>query len=214
MISVSTTAIASLIRTGMLDSPNPGNSITMAPMRANTSMKVAASAGSSEISIRISHAQCGGFANRIGISANPPCKWQIPSHRKYHLASTAYDSRRQPHHVGVQRVRHERQRKQERDEDRQNFRNEHQRLLLNLGECLEQRHDDADHETHHHQRRGHHDDGPDRITRHIEGFSTGHWKSFSPRGEERTLRVSNHLATASHPSSCGLVPTFRSSYPF
>jgi len=32
---------------------SPGNSITMAPMRANTSMKAAASAGSSEISMRM-----------------------------------------------------------------------------------------------------------------------------------------------------------------
>jgi hypothetical protein len=56
MINVNNSAIASLMRTGMLDSPNPGNSITMAPTRANTSMKAAASAGSSEISMRISHA--------------------------------------------------------------------------------------------------------------------------------------------------------------
>src|SRR5271169_6301434 len=54
MISVNRSAIASLIRTGMLASPSPGNSITIAPTRANTSMKAAASAGSNEISIRIS----------------------------------------------------------------------------------------------------------------------------------------------------------------
>src|SRR3978361_1453615 len=53
MISVSASAIASLMRTGMLVSPNPGNSITIAPMRANTSMKAAASAGSNEISMRM-----------------------------------------------------------------------------------------------------------------------------------------------------------------
>ena len=51
MISVSNSAIESLTRTGMLLSPNPGNSITIAPMRANTSMKVAARAGSREISM-------------------------------------------------------------------------------------------------------------------------------------------------------------------
>jgi hypothetical protein len=62
----------------MLDSPNPGNSITMAPMRANTSMKVAASAGSSEISTRISHAQRSGFAIRIGMSANSPMRMANP----------------------------------------------------------------------------------------------------------------------------------------
>ena len=53
MISVSSSAIASLMRTGMLLSPNPGNSITIVPTRANTSMKVAARAGSKEMSTRI-----------------------------------------------------------------------------------------------------------------------------------------------------------------
>src|SRR3974390_404043 len=130
MISVSNSAIASLMRTGILVSPRPGNSITMAPMRANTSMKAAASAGSMEISMRI-------FA---------------------HSASTAYDSRRYPHHFGVQRVRHERQREQQRHEDRKDLRHEHQRLLLDLGQRLEQRHHHADHEADHHQRRRHHQD--------------------------------------------------------
>ena len=41
------------MRTGILTSPNPGSSITIAPMRANTSMKVAASAGRNEISTRM-----------------------------------------------------------------------------------------------------------------------------------------------------------------
>src|ERR1700758_3587179 len=53
MISASRSATASLMRTGMLVSPNPGSSITMAPTRANTSMKDAASTGRSEISMRI-----------------------------------------------------------------------------------------------------------------------------------------------------------------
>src|ERR1019366_8330795 len=158
MTSVSNSAIASLIRTGILDSPNPGNSITMAPMRANTSMKAAASAGSSEISIRMIYAQCGGFDIRIQDNS----------------ASTANDSRRYPHHVAVQRVRHERQRQQQGNEDRQDFGHEHQRLFLDLRQRLKQRHHNADDKADDHQRRRHHDDGPDRIARHVEGFSTGH----------------------------------------
>src|SRR5512140_2918271 len=125
MMSVSSNAIASLIRTGILVSPSPGNSITMAPMRTNTNMKAAESAGSRETSMRM-------FA---------------------HTASTAYDSRRYPHHFGVQRIRHERQCEQQRHEDRKDLRHEHQRLLLDLGQRLEQRHNHPDHETDHHQRR-------------------------------------------------------------
>jgi hypothetical protein len=53
MTSVNSSAIPSLTRTGMLLSPNPGNSITIAPTRANTSMKVAARAGSRDISTRM-----------------------------------------------------------------------------------------------------------------------------------------------------------------
>src|SRR5712691_7661881 len=98
MTSVSTSAIDSLMRTGMLLSPRPGISITMAPMRANASMKAAASAGRKEMSMRMS----------------------------YIFASSADDSRRDPHHVGVQRVRHERQRQQQRHEDREDLRHEHQ----------------------------------------------------------------------------------------
>src|SRR3954471_1534763 len=112
MISVSASAIASLMRTGMLVSPNPGNSITIAPMRANTSMKAAASAGSSEMSIRM---------------VQP------------HFGSPANDSRRYPHHVALQRVGHERQRQQQRHENRQDLRHEDQRLFLGLGERLAQR---------------------------------------------------------------------------
>ncbi len=40
-------------RDGTVISPSPGSSITMIPMRANTSMKVAANAGRNEISIRM-----------------------------------------------------------------------------------------------------------------------------------------------------------------
>src|ERR1700752_307880 len=102
MISVSSSAIASLMLTGILVSPNPGNSITIAPMRANTSMKAAASAGSNEISMRIIEQHC---------------------------ASAADDSRRDPHHVALQRVGHERQRQQQRHKDREDLRHEDQRLL-------------------------------------------------------------------------------------
>ena len=49
--------MASLTRTGMLLSPNPGSSMTIAPTRAKTSMKVAARAGRSDMSTRI-HPQC------------------------------------------------------------------------------------------------------------------------------------------------------------
>ncbi len=45
-------------RTGTLSSPSPGSSITMVPMRANTSMKVAASAGRNEMSIAWQHSHC------------------------------------------------------------------------------------------------------------------------------------------------------------
>src|SRR5215467_5965154 len=117
MISVSRSAVASFTRTGMLDSPSPGSSITIAPTRANTSMKAAARAGSREISRRMAQ-----------------------------FASTADDSRRYPQHVTVQRIRHEGQRQYQRHEDRQDLRHEHQGLLLDLRQRLEQRHHDADHE--------------------------------------------------------------------
>src|SRR6266403_4043804 len=151
MISVSASAIPSLMRTGILVSPTPGNSITSAPMRANTSMKAAASAGSSEMSIRMIQPHC---------------------------ASPADDSRRDPHHVALQRVGHERQRQQKRHENRQYFRHEDQRLLLDLRQRLEQRHHHADDEADDHQRRRHHHDGPDRIARDVEGFSAGHDSSY------------------------------------
>src|SRR5215470_269499 len=46
-------AMLSRTRDGTVISPSPGSSITMMPMRANTSMKVAANAGRNEISIRM-----------------------------------------------------------------------------------------------------------------------------------------------------------------
>jgi hypothetical protein len=39
---VSTSATVSRTRTGTLNSPNPGSSMTIVPMRAKTNMKVAA----------------------------------------------------------------------------------------------------------------------------------------------------------------------------
>src|SRR5580692_9630379 len=53
MISARRSAVESLMRTGILDSPNPGSNITMALTRANTSRKAAARTGKSEISMRI-----------------------------------------------------------------------------------------------------------------------------------------------------------------
>src|SRR6516164_10514630 len=123
MISVSSSAIDSLRRTGMSDSPRPGISITIAPIRANTSMKAAPSAGRNETS------RC-----------------------MLYCASATDDSRRYPHHVRVKRIRHERQRQYQRHEDRKDLRHEHQRLLLDLRQRLEQRHHDADHEADDHQR--------------------------------------------------------------
>ncbi|GLH79670.1 hypothetical protein SSBR45G_45790 [Bradyrhizobium sp. SSBR45G] len=41
------------MRTGMLTSPSPGSSITIAPMRAKASMNTAAKAGRNEMSMRI-----------------------------------------------------------------------------------------------------------------------------------------------------------------
>src|SRR5215471_17908974 len=140
MIRVSSRAAASLMRMGMLDSPNPGNSITMAPMRANTSMKAAASAGSMEISMRISSIPAPAFASRRGMHfceclSRKDIRKYVASAvldltvaatvREEHVrecqilrttrivASTAHDSRRDPHHVTIERVRHEGQRKQQ-----------------------------------------------------------------------------------------------------
>ncbi len=52
-MAVSARAIVRRTRDGTLNSPTPGNSITMAPTRANVSMKAVASAGKNEMSIRI-----------------------------------------------------------------------------------------------------------------------------------------------------------------
>src|SRR4051794_38849263 len=113
MISVSVSAMASLMRTGILVSPNPGNSITIAPMRANTSMKAAASAGSREMSIRM----MACVTPRMFREGVPPSgEGGVAPARGPQHAPPADDSRRDPHHVAVQRVRHERQRQQQRDE--------------------------------------------------------------------------------------------------
>src|SRR3954452_5919829 len=111
MIRVSIRAIASLTRMGMFSSPSPGNSITMAPMRANTSMKVAARTGRRETSMRMRH----------------------------YCASATYDSRRNPHHVAVKRIRHKGKREQQGDKDCQDLWHENQGLLLDLRQRLNQR---------------------------------------------------------------------------
>src|SRR6202035_5534093 len=124
-----------------------------------------------------------------------------------HSASAAYDSRRYPHHLGVKRVRHERQGEQQRDEDRKDLRHEHQGLFLDLRQRLEQRHHDADHKPNHHQRRRHHHDGPDRIARDVEGFSTGHFNPFSFTCffiPGREWRVANSEWTSTCPSLSSL----------
>ena len=97
----------------MLVSPSPGNSITIAPTRANTSMKAAASAGSSETSMRMIER----------IVPQPPMirdeiriMWECSASAMNGSASSIVD------------------------EDRQDLRHEHQRLLLDLRQRLEQRH--------------------------------------------------------------------------
>src|SRR5215510_2948897 len=108
-------------REGTLISPSPGSSITMMPMRANTSMKVAASAGRNEMSIRM-------------------------------RASPRRDPRRQPDHVGLQMVGHERQCDQHGNENRRDLGHEGERHFLDLSERLEQRDDHADNEPNEQQR--------------------------------------------------------------
>src|ERR1700749_5146942 len=102
-------ALVSRIRAERFCSPSPGSSISMVPMRAKTKRKAAASAGKKETSIRTATA----------------------------IRSTADDARGEAQEIAVQRVGHERQRAQQRDEDRQDFRNENQRRLLDLGERLQ-----------------------------------------------------------------------------
>ena len=53
MIAVSTSAIPSRTRDGIVCSPTPGSSITIVPTRAKASRNAAASAGKNEMSIRI-----------------------------------------------------------------------------------------------------------------------------------------------------------------
>ena len=60
--------------------------------------------------------------------------------------SPADDAGRDSHHVTVQLVGHEWQCDQHRGEDRENLRNEHDGLFLDLRQRLEQRHDQADDE--------------------------------------------------------------------
>src|SRR5579871_2255789 len=119
-------AMVSRMRAERFCSPKPGSSISMVPMRANTSRKAAASAGRNEISMRT--------AGKI--------------------RSAAGDMRGNAQKIAAQRVGHERQRDQHRDENRQNFRDEDQGSFLDLGQRLQQRDGDADDEPDQHQRRG------------------------------------------------------------
>src|ERR1700678_3525838 len=88
------------MRGGMLSSPSPGNSISMAPMRANIRMYAAASAGRNEMSIVI---------------ARPSARHDVGDH---------------PRHFGGHLVGHERQRDQHGQEDGDDLGNEHQRGFL------------------------------------------------------------------------------------
>src|SRR6187551_2570685 len=117
-MAVNTSATVRRTRTGTPSSPRPGNSMTMVPMRAKTSMKAAASAGRKEMSSRIA------------------------------VGSTAHDDAgREPGHVTLQRIRHERQRDQHGEEDRQDLRYEDQSHFLDLGERLKQRDHHADNQS-------------------------------------------------------------------
>ena len=84
------------------------------------------------------------------------------------------DAHRDPRHVALQRVGHERQRDQHGDEDRQDLRHEHQRHFLDLGQRLEQRDRDADRETDQHQRARHEHQRQDGVARDVEHFRSGH----------------------------------------
>jgi len=88
--------------------------------------------------------------------------------------SPSDDPRREPRHVTLQRVGHERQGDQHGDEDREDLGHEDQRHFLDLGERLEQRDDDADHQPDQHQGARHQDERDDRVARHVENFRTGH----------------------------------------
>jgi hypothetical protein len=74
--------------------------------------------------------------------------------------------------------RHERQRQQHGDKDRENLGNENQRHFLNLGERLEQRDSDADGKADEHQRARDEDEGQNRVARDIEHFRSGHPASW------------------------------------
>src|SRR5215470_1990477 len=144
-------------RTGTLSSPTPGNNISIVPTRANTSRNAAASAGRNETSIRM--------------------RWFRGWNAKRHVLA-CHDSRRQPHDVAVQHIGHEWQGEQHGDEDGDDFGHEDKRHLLDLGERLEQRNDDADREAYQHERARHEDERDDRVARYVEHFRSGHCWSF------------------------------------
>src|SRR6185312_12061650 len=107
--------MSSRTRVGRFSSPMPGSSITIVPMRANTSMNAAARAGRNEMSMCMKSAAAG-------------------------------DAGGDADHFGLQLFRHERQRDQQRNEDRQDLRHESERHFLDLRHRLQKRNDDADRE--------------------------------------------------------------------
>src|SRR5690349_23090356 len=100
-------------RIGSVVSPTPGSSITIAPTRPKVSRKAAASAGRKEMSMRI---RLLAFPHRHG------------RHKAEHdggeFASSRNNAGGDSQHLGVQLLRHERQRDEQRDEDRENLRHE------------------------------------------------------------------------------------------
>src|SRR5215469_14119561 len=114
--NASASAAERRIRGGILSSPRPGNSISMAPMRANIRRYAAASAGRNDISIVIA---------AVSRSAR-----RDPGH--------------DPRHMGGHRIGHERQGEQHRDKDGDDLGNENQGGFLDLRERLEQRDKHAD----------------------------------------------------------------------
>src|SRR5262245_366426 len=106
-------------RTGTVSSPSPGSNITIVPMRANTRIKTAASAGRNEMSIfmPLLAEWTIGRDGRL-LDADDPCG--------------------EAEHLGLQLVRHERQRDDHGEKHRQDLRHEDERHLLNLGDRLQQ----------------------------------------------------------------------------
>src|ERR1051326_7573672 len=125
--------MVSRIRAERFCSPNPGSSISMVPMRANTSIKAAAKAGRKETSIRtVTPLSRHCEEPRRGDEAiQSRCARPLDCFASLAMTilplgkrSAAGDMRGDAQEIAVQRVGHERQRQQQRDEDRQDLRNE------------------------------------------------------------------------------------------